>query len=97
MCDTLMAITNSCPPHSFCSYYVLFYPYNERIERLWNDVHRSVTEEFRCLFYQLQHEGYVLPPFVFESRINCAINKFAVAWNNHILSLRDTDPPINFL
>ena len=29
--------------------------HNEIIERLWNDVCRSVTEEFCCLFYMLEH------------------------------------------
>ena len=35
--------------------------HNERIERLWNDVRRSVTEEFRCLFYQLEDDGLLNP------------------------------------
>ena len=35
--------------------------HNERIEHLWNDVRRSVSEEFRCLFYQLEQEGFLQP------------------------------------
>ena len=76
--------------------------HNERIERLWNDVRRSVTEEFRCLFYQLEHDGSLNPlnetdmfclHYVFESRINRAINEFAVAWNNHKLSTEGNRSP----
>ena len=76
--------------------------HNERIERLWNDVRRSVTEEFRCLFYQLEHDGSLNPlnetdmfclHCVFENRINRAINEFAVAWNNHKLSTEGNRSP----
>ena len=53
--------------------------HNERIERLWNDVRRSVSEEFRCLFYQLEQEGSLEPlnetdiyclHYIFVPRIN---------------------------
>ena len=76
--------------------------HNERIERLWNDVRRSVTEEFRCLFYQMEYEGSLNPlnetdmyclHYVFEIRINHAINEFAVAWNNHKLSTEGNRSP----
>ena len=76
--------------------------HNERIERLWNDVRRSVTEEFRCLFYQLEYEGSLNPlnetdmyclHYVFESRINHVINEFTIAWNNHKLSTERNRSP----
>ena len=76
--------------------------HNERVERLWNDVRRSVTEEFRCLFYQMEHEGSLNPlnetdmyclHYVFESRINHVISEFTIAWNNHKLSTERNRSP----
>ena len=76
--------------------------HNERIERLWNDVRRSVTEEFRCLFYMLEHEGLLNPMnetdlyclhYVFGSRINHVISEFVSAWNNHKLSTERNRTP----
>ena len=76
--------------------------HNERVERLWNDVRRSVTEEFCCLFYQLEHEGSLNPlnetdmyclHYVFERRINRIVNEFVISWNNHKLSTEGNKSP----
>ena len=67
--------------------------HNERIEHLWNEVRRSVSEEFRCLFYQLEEERSLEPLnetdiyclyYVFVPRINKVLSEFLVAWNNTI-------------
>ena len=76
--------------------------HNERIERLWNDVRRSVSEEFRCLFYQLEQEGSLEPlnetdifclHYVFVPRINKVLSEVLVAWNNHKLSTENSQTP----
>ena len=76
--------------------------HNERIEHLWNDVRRSVSEEFRCLFYQLEQEGSLQPlnetdmyclHYVFVPRINKVLSEFLVAWNNHKLSTEYSKTP----
>ena len=76
--------------------------HNERIERLWNDVRRSVSEEFRCLFYQLEREGSLNPlnetdmyclQYIFVPRINKVLSEFLVAWNNHKLSTENNKTP----
>ena len=76
--------------------------HNERIERLWNDVRRSVSEEFRCLFYQLEQEGSLEPlnetdifclHYVFVPRINKVLSEFLIAWNNHKLSTENSQTP----
>ena len=56
--------------------------HNQRIERLWCDVHRSVTSLFHRLFYFLEHQGLLDPlderdifvlHYVFVPRINHAL------------------------
>lgn len=66
--------------------------HNQRIERLWRDLHASVTKMYYRLFYFLEHHS-VLDPlnevhlyalhFVYLPRINRAIDMFRIAWNNH--------------
>lgn len=56
--------------------------HNQRIERLWRDMHRCVTQLFYRLFYHLEHVGllstvnevhlYALH-YVFLPRINNAL------------------------
>ena len=81
--------------------------HNERIEHLWNEVWRSVYEEFRCSFYQIE-EGRSLEPlnetdiyclhYVFVPRINKALSEFLVAWNNTInCPLRIAKLPISYV
>lgn len=65
--------------------------HNQRIERLWRDMHRCVTSTFYCLFYYLEHHDlnplvsqhlYALH-YVYLPRINLALIHFVNAWNNH--------------
>ena len=35
--------------------------HNQRIERLWRDFHRCVTQLFYRLFYYLEYHGYLNP------------------------------------
>ena len=66
--------------------------HNQRIERLWNDVHRSVVEMFYRLFYFLEHHGLLSPlneihlfslRYVYLPRINRALETFQDSWNSH--------------
>ena len=68
--------------------------HNERIERLWRDVHRSLVH-FADTFRELESAG-VLDTlnevdmfslhFVFLPRINKCLHDFQASWNNHGLS-----------
>ena len=69
--------------------------HNERIERLWRDVHRCVTSLYYAMFYSLEDEGILdilnevdmfSLHFVFLNRINNALKSFTESWNNHSLS-----------
>ena len=66
--------------------------HNQRIERLWRDLHRCVTVLYYRLFYYLEHEGMLNPlneqhhfalHFVFKPRINRALQQFKEGWNHH--------------
>ena len=69
-----------------------FSTHNQRIERLWNDVHRSVVKMFYRLFYFLEHHGLLNPlneihlfslQYVYLPQINRALETFRDAWNSH--------------
>ena len=69
--------------------------HNQRIERLWRDVYRSVGVVFRDPFCKLEDDGYLDPlnevdlfclHFVFLPRINVALQSFTESWNNHSIS-----------
>ena len=69
--------------------------HNERIERLWRDVFRSVSSLFYDVFRMLEDEDNLnclneidmfCLHFVFQPRINSALNAFMESWNNHSLS-----------
>ena len=76
--------------------------HNERIERLWHDVHRSVVVTFGNLFRTLEMEGhfdnsnevdiYCLH-YVFVPRINQALSSFVEGWNNHPISTESNQTP----
>ena len=57
--------------------------HNQRIERLWRDMHRCVTGTFYRLFYFLEHHNMLDPEshlfalhYVFLPRINEALQHF---------------------
>ena len=66
--------------------------HNQRIERLWRDLHSCVTKLYYRLFYFLEDHGlldhtnplclYALA-YVYKPQINRSIQKFVQGWNNH--------------
>ncbi len=76
--------------------------HNQRIERLWNDLHKSVTKLYYRLFYFLECHGLLDPlneihvyalHFVYLPRIRKGIRMFTEAWNNHgIRTCHHTSP-----
>ena len=66
--------------------------YNQRIERLWRDVHQSVTLLYYRLFYNLEQHDLLDPlceqhlyalHYVCVPRINKSLEEFRNAWNHH--------------
>ena len=66
--------------------------HNQRIERLWRDMHQSVTILFYKLFYFMEHHGLLdhlndrhlwALHYIFLPRINKALAEFVGSWNNH--------------
>ena len=66
--------------------------HNQRIERLWYDVHRCVTTLFYHLFCFLEQQGTLEPlnpvhrfclQYVYKPRINQALGVFCEGWNHH--------------
>ena len=66
--------------------------HNQRIERLWRDMHRCVISFYYRLFYYLEHNNLLDPisdtdlfalHHVFLPRINRSLQQFIGAWNNH--------------
>ncbi|XP_067653272.1 uncharacterized protein [Haliotis asinina] len=66
--------------------------HNQRIERLWRDVHKEVTETFYKEFYAFEDDGildvmnsqhiYALH-FVYVPEINRRLTSFRCGWNSH--------------
>ena len=77
--------------------------HNERIERLWRDVSRCVSSDFKDTFNALEAEG-VLDPinevdifclhFVFLPRLNKSLADFQGSWNCHPLSTEGNMSPL---
>lgn len=76
--------------------------HNERIERLWRDVTRSVSSVFRDCFQQLELEGLLDPlndidifclHWVYLPKINLCLKEFVECWNNHALSSEHNQTP----
>ena len=66
--------------------------HNQRIERLWRDVHRCVTVTFYRLFYYMEQHDLLNPindvhilaiHYIFLPRINKALDEFKAYWNHH--------------
>ena len=73
--------------------------HNQRIERMWRDVFRSVVSTFYSLFYYLE-EQHLLDPLsefvlhtVFLPRINHCLKEFMECWNNHPMRNEETGLP----
>ena len=76
--------------------------HNERIERLWRDVHRSVTVCYADTFGELEREGILDPlkeidlyclHYVYMPRICKSLSQFQETWNNHTLSTEGHKTP----
>ncbi|KAI8498267.1 PREDICTED: uncharacterized protein LOC109476836 [Branchiostoma belcheri] len=68
--------------------------HNQRIERLWREVHRCIVEVWRSFFHYMEFEGMLDPSnplhlfclhFVFCPRINMTVNAFVEGFNAHKL------------
>lgn len=66
--------------------------HNQRIERLWRDMHRSVTSLFYRLFYFMEQNDLLNPldekhlfalHYIYIPRINRALMNFMNGWNHH--------------
>ena len=66
--------------------------HNQRIERLWRNMHRCVTVTFYRLFYYLEYHDLLNPiddvhifvlQYIFLPRINKSLLEFKEAWNSH--------------
>ncbi len=76
--------------------------HNERIERLWRDVHRSLSH-LKDSFLELESEGILLDllnevdvfslHYVFLPMINKCLQDFQESWNNHSLSTEGSMTP----
>ena len=69
--------------------------HNQRIERLWRDMHRCVTGTLYRLFNFLEHHNMLDPineahlcalHYIFLPRINQSLMHFQESWNHHPVS-----------
>ncbi len=76
--------------------------HNQRIERLWRDIHRCVTRLFYQLFYHLESQGLLDPlnevhlyvlHYVYLPRINHALDEFQRGWNHHSIRTEGNHSP----
>lgn len=77
--------------------------HNQRIERLWRDMHRSVTILYYKLFYFLEHHGLLNPlneyhlwalHYVYLPRISSSLKEFTNSWNNHPMRTANHKSPL---
>ena len=66
--------------------------HNQRVERLWRDMHRCCTQLYYRLFYYMEYHNLLNPVdnqhlfalhYVFMPRINRALGEFMATWNTH--------------
>ena len=76
--------------------------HNQRVERLWKDMHDCVTKLFYRLFYYLEELGTLNPDdnmhtyalhYVYLPRINQALTAFKNGWNNHGIQTEQNHSP----
>lgn len=76
--------------------------HNQRIERLWRDVHKEVTHKFYTLFYDMEDSGRLEPTNdihrfalhkVFLPVINDQLRLFRSAWNRHRIRTANNKTP----
>lgn len=76
--------------------------HNQRIERLWRDMHRCVTVLYYRLFYFMEQQGILDPlnevhlfalHYVYLPGINRALKVFEEGWNDHGIRTADHHSP----
>ena len=76
--------------------------HNERVERLWRDVHRCIVSVFSPIFRSLENDGLLDPlnevdlyflHLIFLPQINKCISDFKESWNHHPLSTEGNRTP----
>ena len=76
--------------------------HNQRIERLWRDLHRCVTQLYYRLFYHLESYNLLDPTnemhlfslhYVYLPRINSALRVFYESWNHHPIRTEHNKSP----
>ena len=76
--------------------------HNQRIERLWRDLHRCVTQLYYRLFYHLEHHDLLDPTneihlyslhYVYVRRINKSLTEFQEGWNHHSIRTAQNKSP----
>ena len=76
--------------------------HNQRIERLWRDMHKSATLLYYRLFYFMENHGILDPlnehhlyalQFVYLPRINKTLTEFTQSWNHHPLRTANHKSP----
>lgn len=77
--------------------------HNQRIERLWCDMHRCVTILYYKLFYFMEHHGLLdsmneyhmwALHYVYLPRIARSLNEFTNSWNNHSIHTANHKSPL---
>ena len=80
--------------------------HNERIERLWRDVHQAVLSPYKEVFLCLEREGALdkeneVDLFclheVFKFQINKSLSEFKDSWNSHSLSTEHNMSPLQLI
>ena len=76
--------------------------HNQRIERLWRDMHRCVTVFYYRLFYYMEHQNYLDPDntlhryalrYTYLPRINRSLQMFVEGWNHHGICTEHNQSP----
>ena len=77
--------------------------HNQRIERLWRDMHKSATVMYYKLFYFMEHHGLLdhlnelhlwALQYVYIPRINRSLEEFTNSWNNHPIRTAQHKSPL---
>lgn len=80
--------------------------HNERIERMWRDVHRCVVSTFSDMFTSLEREDLLGPTnevdlyclhHIFFPLISKNLSEFKESWNNHSISSEGSRTPYQLL
>ena len=77
--------------------------HNQRIERLWSDMHQCATMLYYRLFHHMENIGILDPlnerhlfalHYIFLPRINNALDVFTEGWNRHSLRTANNFSPL---